>query len=286
MSAQEFLPLSSAPPEVPAAPKTRALDPPAGSGTAPAGRSIGARRERLEAMNRQEYWRKRYKEIRSGWTPSPTIYRQLIDQRVHEDTRILDIGCGHSDLLGDVFGRTRRTYGIDTDAAALARNEIIGGRVVGDAEHLPFRGSSLDLVVLAWVLEHIEHPGRVFREIHRVLEPGGSVIFLTPNAWNYNAWLIRVVPNAFHASFTRRLYGRPAADTFPTRYRLNSVSRIESLLRTVGFRRERLVLNGDPTYVGLNEPLFRLASSLERVFDIWPFRWARVHIIGAYRKVA
>jgi ubiquinone/menaquinone biosynthesis C-methylase UbiE len=192
-------------------------------------------------MNRQEYWRERYKELRPEWNPSPTIYAELVDRRVGQDTRVLDIGCGHSGLLEDVFTRTRLTYGVDTDAAALVKNSVISRKVVANADHLPFESSSFDLVVLAWVLEHLESPEMVFREIHRVLDLQGSVIFLTPNSWNYNTWPTRLVPNAFHAFFTSRLYGRAAADTFPTRYRLNSVRCIQSLLSRVGFRRERLI---------------------------------------------
>lgn len=164
-------------------------------------------------MNRQEYWRARYRELRPGWDPSQTIYRQLIDRQVHGGTRVLDIGCGHSDLLREIVARARLACGIDTDTHALTRNRTVGAKVGAKAEHLPFKGSSFDIVLLAWVLEHLERPEEVFREIHRVLEPGGTIVFLTPNAWNSNAWLIRLVPNAFHAFFTNRLYGRPAADT-------------------------------------------------------------------------
>lgn len=60
--------------------------------------------------------------------------------------------------------------------------------------------------------------------------------------------------------------------------------RIESLFSTVGLRRERLILNGDPTYVVLNEPLFKVACFVEHIFDLRPFRRARAHIIGVYRK--
>jgi hypothetical protein len=111
-------------------------------------------------------------------------------------------------------------------------------------------------------------------------------VFVTPNAWNYNAWLIRMVPNALHAFFTSRLYGRAADDTYPTRYRLNSLRRLRATLPGLGYQQERVILNGDPTYVALNEPLFRLAVQLERLYDLRPFRRARVHIVGVYRTTA
>lgn len=235
-------------------------------------------------MDRQERWRQRYAEIRPGWRPSTDIYATLIAERVDGRTRVLDIGCGHAELLRGPLGPAARVVGIDLDHGALLRNTTIRQPVAATAERLPFDDASFDLVVLAWVLEHLEHPLRVFREIRRVLDAGGRVVFVTPNAWNYNAWLIRLVPNALHPYFTRRVYGRAAVDTFPTRYRFNSPGRIDSGLARLGFVRERVVCNGDPTYVGLNAPLFRIASWFERLYDLPALRRARVHIVAAYRK--
>jgi SAM-dependent methyltransferase len=234
-------------------------------------------------MDRQEYWRQRYTEIRPEWIPTTTIYASLVDELVDHDTRVLDIGCGHSDLVGSSLTRCRRAVGIDADERALTGNEVLRYRVGAVAERLPFRAGSFDLVLMAWVLEHLAHPVSVFREIRRVLGPGGRIVFVTPNAWNYNAWLIRLVPNAFHAFFTSRLYGRLAEDTYPTRYRLNSVRRLRMTLPGLGFERERIVLNGDPTYIALNELFFRVGVLFERIYDLPPLRRARVHIVGAYR---
>jgi len=233
---------------------------------------------------RQERWRARYAAIRPGWVPSTDIYATLIRQRVTPGSRVLDIGCGHSELVKEELGQAASVVGIDLDHDALLRNATIERSVVATAERLPFRAGSFDLVLLAWVLEHLVHPVHVFREIHRVLDRSGQVVFVTPNAWNYNAWLIRAIPNSLHPFFTRRLYGRAAVDTFPTAYRCNSPRRIEQLLGGLGFARERLIGNGDPTYVGLNAPLFRLAVWIERIYDLRVLRRARVHLVGAYRK--
>lgn len=235
-------------------------------------------------MNRQERWRERYKQLRPEWNSSPLLYKELIGRFVGPDTKVLDIGCGHTDFLKDVYDRTPHSYGIDPDALTLQKNTTIRHLAVANAEKIPFESTFFDVVVLAWVLEHVEHPAAVFTEIHRVLKPGGVVIFLTPNTWNYNVWIIRAIPNAFHDFFTRRLYNRQEHDTFPTCYRINSVRRVETLLTPIGFERERMILNGDPTYIGLNAPLFWFACLIERMLDIPTFQNARVHLIGCYRK--
>ncbi len=235
-------------------------------------------------MNKQERYRQRYKELHPEWDSSPIIYKRLIGENVRSDITILDIGCGHTDFLKEIYDRTPFTYGIDPDAGALAKNQTIKHTVAGNAEKLPFQDSFFDVVVLAWVLEHLEDPEKVFREIHRVLKPHGTVIFLTPNTWNYNVWIIRAIPNAFHDFFTRRLYGRQEHDTFPTRYRINSEKRIERVLTKIGFAKEQMILNGDPTYISFNPPLFWFACFVERFLDLPFLKKARVHLIGSYRK--
>ena len=235
-------------------------------------------------MNRQEHYRQKYRAIQPSWEDSPALYKRLIAARVGSDTRVLDVGCGHTPFLADVYARTPWTYGIDPDPEAVRRNTTVREKVVGRAEKLPFADNSFDLVTMAWVLEHLEHPEIVFQEIHRVLKSGGRVIFLTPNVWNYNIWIIRSIPNALHEFFTRRLYGRQDHDTFPTRYRMNSERKVEALLTRIGYSREQVILNGDPTYISFNEMLFRFACLLERLLEIAARGRLRVHIVGEYTK--
>jgi SAM-dependent methyltransferase len=237
-------------------------------------------------MDRQEYWRQRYAHLRPDWTPTTAIYARLVDDLIEDGTRVLDIGCGHADLVGASLARSRRAVGVDPDTEALVANDAIPYRVGADAQRLPFPRGSFDLVLMAWVLEHLPDPAGAFLEIRRVLTLGGRVVFVTPNSWNYNAWLIRMIPNTLHAAFTSRLYGRPPEDTYPTRYRLNSVRRLSATLPGLGYVRERIVLNGDPTYIAFNEPLFRIGTWLERLYDRPALRRARVHIVGVYRAVA
>lgn len=49
-----------------------------------------------------------------------------------------------------------------------------------DLERLTFDDASFDLVITQDVMEHVFDPDRVFREINRVLRPGGAHIFTVP----------------------------------------------------------------------------------------------------------
>jgi len=236
------------------------------------------------SINRQAYYRQEYQRLKPGWQESLHIYRDLIDRGTYNYTRILDIGCGHGDFLAPVYARTPHTYGIDPDATALEQNKIIRHKVVGTVESLPFEENFFDLIVLAWVLEHLEHPTKAFQEIYRTLKPGGNVIFLTPNSWNYNVWIIRLIPHRFHDFFTRKLYQRQEHDTYRVRYKINSVRNIDRTLLPLGFKKSQLVLNGDPSYISFNKPLFKLACALESLLEMKFLRRAKVHIIGVYQK--
>jgi SAM-dependent methyltransferase len=64
-------------------------------------------------------------------------------------------------------------------------NPIFGSRCE-DLEQLTFADQSFDLFVTQDVMEHIFDPGRAFKEIARVLRPGGAHIFTVPlvNKWS------------------------------------------------------------------------------------------------------
>jgi SAM-dependent methyltransferase len=233
-------------------------------------------------FERQTRVREEYRRRNPSWADSVTRYRALIGSAAHPGARILDLGCGHNGLHGDDLSCAPETtvVGMDPDPAALVGNRVVSHRVVGSGEDLPFATSSFDVVASAWVLEHLDHPGLVFSEVRRVLVNGGRFVFVTPNAWNYNAWMIRAVPHRWHARLTRRLYGRGEGDAYPVRYRANSSRTLHRLLNAAGFTRTRLVYNGDPSYIAFNRPLLEAAFGIERVLASPALCGAQVHILG------
>lgn len=235
-------------------------------------------------MNKQEFYRQKYQKLKPSWKDSLMFYKEIIDQNVHQNTRILDIGCGHADFLETIYIKTPNTYGIDPDKNAIEKNTIIRNKVVGFADNLPFKDNFFDLVVSAWVLEHLKNPKKAFKEIYRILKPGGKVIFLTPNVWNYNVWMIRIVPDRFHDFFTRKLYDRQENDTYPKQYKINSIKKIDKTLLPIGFKKFQLILNSDPSYISFNKPFFKFACLLEKLMDAKFLNFAKVHLIGVYQK--
>jgi len=98
---------------------------------------------------------------------------------------VLEMGCGKGELIAFLASRSRRSVGIDIsevilDSARQAPN--LEFRVM-DAVRLDFPDASFDTAISSQLIEHL-HPDDVlvhFREVARVLRPGGLYVFNTPN---------------------------------------------------------------------------------------------------------
>jgi SAM-dependent methyltransferase len=92
-------------------------------------------------------------------------------------TPVLDVGCGtgHSyHLLAP-----RETVGVDVAAGALRGQKR--RTIVADMRELPLPDRSFAAFVSVQSIEHVPDPERALAEARRVLEPGGTAIFVTPN---------------------------------------------------------------------------------------------------------
>lgn len=169
---------------------------------------------------------------------SQYAYARVLRTAVQHARSWLDLGCGHQPLPHwlnepdrDLPTSPCVRVGIDMDVAALQRHPGPTWRVCGNAETLPFRNGSFDLVTANMVLEHVNEPGLLFREVARVLAPGGQFLVHTPNLYGYTTMPTRLIPGRLRIPLARFLQGRNAADVYPTRYRANSVRSLQTLAR-------------------------------------------------------
>ena len=136
-------------------------------------------------MNRDEYAKMFAVEDRYWWFASKRLFLQaalrIVNTRLPENPRILDIGCGTGAVMG-MLSSLGETYGIDIETAALTfcgeRN--LGNLVQSSATALPYADRSFDLIVIADMLEHLRHDGPAVRESARVLRPGGILLCTVP----------------------------------------------------------------------------------------------------------
>lgn len=96
--------------------------------------------------------------------------------------RILDVGCGTGALFEAIRERhpDARLTGLDVSEGMLAAaRRKLGNRVsfaAGEADRLPFRDHSFDLVVSTSTLHYWRRPADCLREAYRVLEPSGRIV--------------------------------------------------------------------------------------------------------------
>jgi SAM-dependent methyltransferase len=93
------------------------------------------------------------------------------------DGAVVDVGCGtgHSyHLLAP-----RESVGVDIAADALRGQER--RTIVADMRELPLPDGGFASFLAVQSIEHVPDPERVLAEARRVLEPGGTAMFVTPN---------------------------------------------------------------------------------------------------------
>lgn len=198
------------------------------------------------------------------------VFRDRIASQIRPELRVLDVGAGAGIVKEMGFrGRVAHVSGIDLDERVLT-NPFLDDAKIASAEKIPYPDASFDLVFCDNVLEHLDRPEVVFREIARVLAPGGSFLAKTPNRNHYMPLIAQATPHSFH-QFYNRLRGRASADTFPTRYYANTPAAIRRLARDAGLRVESIdLVEGRPEYLRLTPPTYLVGYVYERIVNSSP----------------
>jgi demethylmenaquinone methyltransferase/2-methoxy-6-polyprenyl-1,4-benzoquinol methylase len=92
--------------------------------------------------------------------------------------RVLDLACGTGDLCRDLATAGCPAVGVDFSAGMLAAARVSSPLVRGDAARLPFDKGAFDGVVCGFALRNFVDLDEVFREVARVLHPGGRFVAL------------------------------------------------------------------------------------------------------------
>jgi ubiquinone/menaquinone biosynthesis C-methylase UbiE len=122
------------------------------------------------------------------------IFRRYLGQG---GLKVLESGCGSGRWMAYFEKLGNQAYGVDDSwgPLGLAREHDPDMRLVrSNALATPFADDTFDAVLSAYVAEHFqEGPEVLFREIHRVLKPGGLFFVVVP----FNNTFRRFVVNPF-----------------------------------------------------------------------------------------
>jgi len=212
-----------------------------------------------------DYW---YRD-RPGWIDGTAAFHALCRTAIPGDAEILEVGPGVGNPTSAFLSSLWTVHGLDIDPSA-ARNPSLRSFHVLSGPTYPFLDETFGAVVSDYVIEHVESPSAHFREVFRVLVPGGVYALRTPNLFHYVAAVAAVTPHWFHTLVSGRLRGhaRGAHEIFPTFYRLNTSHAIYQHSLDAGFRiRSVEMVEKEPSYAVASRVLFVAGLTYERVVN-------------------
>ena len=158
----------------------------------------------------------------------------------------VDVGCGDGTCTGVAISATAavpnaclRVFGVDWSMAALKQAQRRGIPVVRASTEeggLPIAASSVEVVIMSEIIEHLVDPDGSLDEAWRVLRPGGSLLLSTPNlaAWYNRVLLVCGIQPLFSEVSLRGIYGRPGSEVVG-HLRLFTRRALKGLLEAIGF---------------------------------------------------
>lgn len=116
------------------------------------------------------------------------ILGALRDAKIRHGDHVLDVGCGDAALSGLVAMRLGAEIdGIDSSPLSIelaqrefSRRKIDGRFVVTDGYTYPYGDGQFRAVICSDVIEHVQKPADMLREMWRVLAPDGVLAVTTP----------------------------------------------------------------------------------------------------------
>lgn len=185
------------------------------------------------------------------------IYRLVVAEADLRGRRVLDCGCGTGRLAGALArDGIARVWGVDPspEMLAVARRSAPGGVGFrrGHAERLPFRDGWFERAVM-WLVCHLVERPAAFRELCRVLAPGGRLAVVTFDHSHFDRfWLNDLFPSIERIDRAR----------FP------AAAELEAELRGAGFEAVRLLRRSQRASLPRESALERIRRGHISTFDL------------------
>lgn len=207
---------------------------------------------------------------------STVVFYGFVDHLLPSDCILLDFGAGRGthftqspddrqsvhNAMNWLAPKVNHRIGCDVDPVVLENKALDKAYVLEakDDHRIPLDDESCDCVIVDWVVEHLPNPLASFKDIWRVLRPGGTVCIRTSNQWHYSYLVAAAVADTKLEGWllNRSQPDRDEVDVFPKLYRANSRSRLRKQLSEAGYS-DYKVLTFDPTSAYMN---FSLPTTL------------------------
>lgn len=163
-------------------------------------------------------WADKHKDGSSPWTEEEfyavgeSDFQDFLHQWQHyglNTASCLEVGCGAGRLTKQLAGTFQQVYAVDVSEHMIARARTAVPDNVNftlvDGLNLPHPDNSVTAVFSALVLQHLDNAQlgfTYFRELFRVLEPGGTLMVQIPlYRQPYNAPSMRRMMDSFYRLF-------------------------------------------------------------------------------------
>lgn len=115
--------------------------------------------------------------------------KEILDKSISKNKkklRILDVGCGDQNLLNSLDSKNFILYGCDW-IESNNKNKNVKFKAI-DINKNGLRcwpNNFFDVITCSDVIEHLEAPAALLREISRCIKPDGTILISFPNSWNF-----------------------------------------------------------------------------------------------------
>ncbi len=129
---------------------------------------------------------------------------------------VLDIGCGKGEDSSKFSKTAKRIVAVDIEKfpywKIIKSNKIIFK--VANAENLPFKSQTFDIVFSKDMLHHTPHPNKALKEMKRVCKKNGTAIIVEGNRYNPISFIHMTKMNG-HEHFPQAKFKEMILDNFP-----------------------------------------------------------------------
>jgi len=142
-----------------------------------------------------------FNKVINAWLRKPGLIKRMeITMKLinpNPGKRILDVGCGSGKLAIECARRGAEVYGVDVSKNMIRiakehckRNNVKVEFIVGDAlKELP---KNFDFSVALGVLEYLEQPDELLRNMLASVRNGGKVIFSVPSLFAFQTSIRKI----------------------------------------------------------------------------------------------
>jgi len=155
-----------------------------------------------ENPNSAKYWNKVFdSEIKNNINRFCIARLNMVDAHIKDGTSILDIGCGKGEFLLEMAKRKLNLllHGCDISEVAIknCKNKMLNGKFITcDIKDLKkhYKENYFNYIICEEVIEHIDNPEKLIKDVYSMLKQGGKFILSTPyknkiggeHIWSFN----------------------------------------------------------------------------------------------------